>query len=408
MNYIKSYLHNAFLANKKMCFCNLSFHSSSLMKNIYIIGRPADLYRTQTFVKSVMDSYDRWNLSLSYFVSGQRSSSVPHGSIVKYLIKIPLNGIALSFSLFEIIRADYVYLVAMGLFQRRAKIEFWFARLLKKKIISECYISFYDTLALDRKTVPPHSRQACKLIKIDREMQKCFRVIYLNRTEAGRYASLAGLTLAQINYRIIPLTVKERSKGQLPYWNEGTKPFTMVWWGTYIPLHGLDKLIRLMSILHLSAQVHLYIFGNSEEKSLPYKKMIEEEGLSSCITIQNDSTFSNGRLESFLTTHCDLALGSFGDSEKAKSVILNKCIEATAMKIPLLTQFSEAFEEYFGSDSLFYTANTLEAMEEKIRKIMRMSSSEIRPRIELAYGVYKNNFSVENVSSCYTQLIDEL
>lgn len=355
-----------------------------------------------------MDSYDRWNLSLSYFVSGQRKSSFPVGQIVNYLIKIPLNGIALSFSLFEIIRADYVYLVAMGLSQRRTKIEFWFARLLRKKIISECYISFYDTLVLDRKTVPPHSSQARQLIKIDREMQKCFRVIYLNRTEARRYASLAGLTLAQINYRIIPLTVKERTKGELPYWKKEHQPFTMVWWGTYIPLHGLDKLIRVMAVLHLSTQVHLYIFGNSEEKSLPYKKMVEEEGLSSCITLQNDSTFSNGRLESFLATRCDLALGSFGDSEKARSVILNKCIEATAMKIPLLTQFSEAFEEYFDSDSLFYTANTLEAMEEKIRKIMRMSSSEIHSRTELAYGVYKNNFSEENVSSCYTRLLDEI
>lgn len=372
------------------------------------MGRPNDLYRTQTFVHKVMDAYERWNLSLSYFVSGRRKSRFPGWSIVKYLVKVPLNGVALSFSLFEIVRADYVYLVAMGLSQRRTKIEFWFARLLKKKIICEYYISFYDTLVLDRKIVPPHSKQARKLIKMDREMQKCFWVIYLNRTEARRYASLAGLTLAQINYRIIPLTVKERSKGQLPYWSNATKPFTMVWWGTYIPLHGLDKLIQVMAALHPSSLVHLYIFGNSEEKSLPYKKMIEERGLSSCITIQNDSTFSNGRLESFLTAHCDLALGSFGDSEKAKSVILNKCIEATAMKIPLLTQFSEAFEEYFGSDSLFYTTNTLEAIEEKIRQIMRMSSSEIHTRVELAYDVYKNNFSVENVFSCYTQLLDEL
>lgn len=378
------------------------------MKNLYIMGRPTDLYRTQTFVKKVMDAYECWNLSLSYFVSGQRESSFPGWEIVKYIVKIPLNGVALSFSFFEIMRADYVYLVAMGLSQRRTRIEFWFARLLRKKIISECYISFYDTLVLDRKIVPLHSTKARQLIRRDREMQKCFRVIYLNRTEARRYASLAELTLSQINYRIIPLTVKERSKGQLPYWSKETKPFTMIWWGTYIPLHGLEKLIQVTALLHLSTQVHLYIFGNSEEKSLPYKKMVEEGGLSSCITIQNDSTFSNGRLEYFLATRCDLALGSFGDSEKAKSVILNKCIEATAMKIPLLTQFSEAFEEYFSADSLFYTANTLEAMEEKIREIMRMSSSEIRTRIELAYAVYKNNFTVENVSSCYTKLLDEL
>lgn len=378
------------------------------MNNIYIIGCPLDLYRTQTFVKAVMDSYKEWNLSISYFTFTRFTSRNVFSNICKFFI----YGLDLLYALFQICRADYVYSPAMALNSGIInRIAFYFASFLKKKIICEFYVSSYDTLVLDRKTVAPDSCIAHKLLKWDRKLHTCYRTIYLNRTEAERYSSIAGYQLSKLNYSIIPLSIKKHSIANLPYYSKQSDVFNIVWWGTYIPLHGLDKIIAAIAkLVNTGQNLHLYIMGNSDAKSKEYHQVIKENNLEDFITIRNDYSFTNGYLEPFIVEKCDLAMGAFGDSEKAKNVILNKCIEATSMKIPVLTQSSKAFQEFFAEDSfsIFYSDNSVEALAQSILKIKQLSISELQYYIENAYEIYNSNFSIDNSLCLYTKLLKEL
>lgn len=378
-----------------------------IMNNIYIIGHPCDLYRTQTFVKTVMDLYTEWNLSISYFTFTRCKQKNLLTNLCEFFIYI----IDFIYSLFLIFRADYIYIPALILGSRRFQLQFFISIFLHKKIICEFYISYYDAFVLDRKTVRKDSRFAHQMLALDKKMHTCYRTIYLNWTEAERYSSLAGYKLRDLNPLIIPLSIKKRSTAVLPYYTNESNIFNICWWGTYIPLHGLDKIIlAIAEIIKTDKNIHLYIMGNSEEASQKYHTIIKEKQLEEFIFLRNDYSFANGKLESFLITNCDLAMGAFGDSDKAKTVILNKCIEAIAMKIPVLTQRSKAFQEFFPnrSESIFYTENSISSLSESILKIKQMSQSEIKNHIEKGFEIYDSNFSDKNSSRLYINMLNNL
>lgn len=377
------------------------------MNNIYIIGSPKDLYRTQTFVKTVMDNYKDWNLSVSYFSftrEKKRNLLIIIGNRI-------ISATELLFSFFQICRADYIYCPAMAISDKKTRWQFTFARLLKKRIISEFYISLYDTFVLDRKTAKSNSKEANWYMSIDRKLQECHRVIFLNKTEAERYSRIAGNNYQNLKYKIIPLSIKERNKGNIPYYFNQSKTFNICWWGTYIPLHGLDRIILAMIELQKKEQdFHLYIMGDSDDKAYIFQQLIKENNLEKYVTIRNDYSFRNGLLEPFIIENCDLLMGAFGESEKAKTVILNKCIEAISMKIPVLTQHSRAFKEYFPKDSnsIFYSENSPQSIADSILKIKKTSRQEIVMHINNAFLIYKSNFSIESSIYFYDKLLKEL
>ena len=162
-------------------------------------------------------------------------------------------------------------------------------------------------------------------------------------------------------------------------------------------MHGLEKIIEACKELKEREEIdfHCYLFGTDDKKSLKYVKMIKDFGLSSVITINNDSTFQNGKLSEFLKDNCDLVLGNFGDSNKAKSVLVNKLIDGVAMKIPVLTGESIAPKEFFSKKNIFYCENEPSKVADKMYLISQKSEVEISSMVESSYMIYKKVFSIE-------------
>ncbi len=368
------------------------------MPRIHIIGHPTDLYRYKTFVNTVLNNRHKWGLSVSF---RPRTG----GFFKRNFHRL----IDLSCNIVNIAMSDYVYIPPMTIgYDPFINHQFTIARLFRKKVIAEFYISMYDTFVNDRHECMPDSEQARKYLEIDRKLNCSYRAIYLNRTEATRYRSINHLPLAD-NCVIIPLSILERGKAHLNYYRGKSSVFNMVWWGTYIPLHGLDKLIlTVKELIKTDKDIHFWILGNSEELSVTYRKIIDRENLNDYISIRNDITFSNGKMEKFLIENCDLAFGAFGDSDKAKTVILNKTIEAMGMKIPVLTQESVAFREYFDESAISYCENNIQDMAARICSIKNMSSADIDAMTENAYRIFRREFSTEASEKKYEALLDSL
>jgi hypothetical protein len=349
-----------------------------------------------------MSKPKEFGLSISYgYFENKRNCS-----LIAKIIKFSYFMIS---ELMQLVFADYVYIPAMILGNRRLRIYFNISRFLRKKIIYEFYISLYDTEVNDRKYISSSSKRARLLAKLDSLGNQCHRSIYLNPCEARRYRNLSGLPFDSPNKVIIPLNVLQRRFGNLPFYNSVSKTFNMVWWGTYIPLHGLDKIIQATHILSDKYDIHLYICGNNPELSKRYEQQIDSiPGLNRNVTIYNDLTFTNGELEDFIVNKCDLAFGCFGDSDKAKTVILNKAIEAIGMKIPILTQNSEAFDEYFSQDMISYCENTPEKMAEAIEALINSNLHCVKTRTEMAYQVYMKYFSREASIKMYQNMLENL
>ncbi|CAA9569049.1 hypothetical protein AVDCRST_MAG81-1565 [uncultured Synechococcales cyanobacterium] len=77
--------------------------------------------------------------------------------------------------------------------------------------------------------------------------------------------------------------------------------------------------------------------------------------LSSHVFIENDLKFIDGFLPQYLVENCDLALGIFGNTDKAYNVIPNKLIESLPLGIPTLTMNSSVLREFFEPEIDFWT-----------------------------------------------------
>jgi glycosyltransferase involved in cell wall biosynthesis len=160
-------------------------------------------------------------------------------------------------------------------------------------------------------------------------------------------------------------------------------------------LQGLDTILRAVSIIKNKIDFHLYIWGSSEQKSSPFKKMIQELSIEEFVTIHNE--WENIKeWEKFIIKICDVTLGIFGQSSKAKTVLANKVIDGVAFRTPVITAHSGGLYNYFtGKNDIFTTENNPTDLAHCIENIYHLQYSDIKERIDNAYEVYQNYFTPE-------------
>lgn len=128
------------------------------------------------------------------------------------------------------------------------------------------------------------------------------------------------------------------------------------WWGSFIPLHGLDNILQAIKILkeqNLSFTCNL--LGVDKPPFYTYVEKIQLNNLEQCVFLRKDLTFSDGSLPKYLIDNCDLALGIFGNTDKARHAFPNKVSESLSMRIPTLTMNSPALEEFFNPETDLWT-----------------------------------------------------
>ncbi|ALO46413.1 glycosyltransferase [Pseudohongiella spirulinae] len=313
---------------------------------VFLSGAVGGSYRSQNIIKVLGDN----GILFSYLPTG---FIIPNFKwrFLKRLVGILLLFFTIPFRFFLISLASHVLVLPMN-FHIFSALDIFFARLLRKRIIVDFYISNYDTLVNDRQLLKQGSLSAKWAMFKDRFfMSSASTLIFLNQSEALYYSEIAGITNNIAKIKIIPLCVDYRTE----FFIEGHKDqvakdfFSVCWWGTYIPLHGLENLINAFTKIS-NKKIKLYLFGDSEKKSKPYKELIESYGLSEHVIVNNDFSFSNGKLAPFLKENCDLAVGNFGSSAKAKTVLVNKLVDALSLGLPCLTMSTKAVGEFFAKN----------------------------------------------------------
>ena len=113
------------------------------------------------------------------------------------------------------------------------------------------------------------------------------------------------------------------------------------------------------------------------------------------IFVRNDFNFKNKKLENFLINKCDLALGNFGNSQKALYVLPNKVIEATSLKIPIITGESIGPLEFFNEESMFFSKNNPTYLKDTIINVVNDQNSSYYLKVNNAHKIYKKYFSFD-------------
>lgn len=222
-----------------------------------------------------------------------------------------------------------------------------FAKIKKVPIVWDVFISLYDTVVNDRKLISPSNPIAIILHRLEWLACKAADFVFLD-TEAHAqffrdeyrlnkqncFSVFVGAETAQF-----PTVATENQ-----YQGE-SQNISVLFYGQFIPLHGIETIIKAAAILKDDKRICWTIIGKGQVEGV-ITTMLEENPLP---RLQWIKWVEYNRLHDFIH-QADVCLGIFGTSEKASRVIPNKVFQIIACGKPLITRESEAIRELLTGD----------------------------------------------------------
>ncbi len=226
---------------------------------------------------------------------------------------------------------------------------FWpLTRFPRKKIIFDAFVSLYDSMVLDRKRFSKWNPYAWFLYCIDWLSCHLADEVLID-TQAHKQFFVQAFHLKPEKIRVIYLGTREdlfcpNQEFQIP-----DSRFKILFYGTYIPLQGIQYIIHAAHLLQDHSDIHFTLVGNGQT----YKDMRELAANLELTNIEFTDKVPYQELPD-LIRNANLCLGIFGTSEKASRVIPHKVYDAIACGIPVLTADTPAIHEVLDSNPLMH------------------------------------------------------
>ena len=217
--------------------------------------------------------------------------------------------------------------------------------LTRKTIIFDAFASIYDSMVMDRKSVKVNSFVAKYYWWLDKISMTLADIVLFDTNENIDYASKEfGIKKEKLrrifagsDVDIFYPTKKESD----------SKSFKVFFYGSFLPLHGIDCILRAAKFLEKEKDIFFEITGWGPEKEKIMKLFDELKS--------GNLSFTGGLNKELLRekmAEADLCLGIFGDTNKTKRVIPNKVYDYVAMRKPVVTADTSAIRELFEDGEL--------------------------------------------------------
>ena len=219
--------------------------------------------------------------------------------------------------------------------------------LTRKTIIFDAFASLYDSMVMDRKSVKTNGFVARYYWWLDKISMTLADIVLFDTNEHISYASKEFGIKKQKFRRIF---VGADTGIFYPIKKENSpKNFKVFFYGSFLPLHGIDCIVRAAKFLEKEKDIFFEITGWGPEKEKIMKLFNE---------LKPDNLFFIGGLNKELLrekiAEADLCLGIFGNTSKTKRVIPNKVYDCVAMRKPVVTADTPAIRELFESGEIFF------------------------------------------------------
>ena len=318
-------------------------------------------YRYQTLIKFLL--YSRYFVSFvcpNFYWNIQKSSN---SFINKMLSRIHLIEL-----LIKAFFADVIYVLPLNnhLIENAIKV----TKIFKKKLIVENHVSLYDNLLEERKKYNEGLQKAEKEMRRDKlALCQPDYIINTSNHEPEYWGKKLGITIDQDKVFIAPLFGSSRLVHQKIFMQNGI--LQICWWGSFLPLHGLENIIEAMKLLkEREVKFTCNLFGINNSEYNVYAEEIRIAQLDYSVFLRKDLTFYDDSLPRYLVENCDLALGIFGNTDKAHNTFPTKLVESLSMGIPTLTMNSLALQEFLNPETDLWTCEpSPEAIAESILTI---------------------------------------
>jgi glycosyltransferase involved in cell wall biosynthesis len=207
-----------------------------------------------------------------------------------------------------------------------------------KPLVFEAFISFYDTYVFDTKLVKEGSLRSKFYFYLDKLTCLMSDLILLDTNEHINYFHKEfGIEKKKFK-RIFICTDDAIFYPRKTAKKDGN--FTITFHGTFIPLHGIEYIVKAAKLLERHKDIEFEIMGYGHT----YNKILN---LSRKLGVKNvtfKKSVSYEELPNFIASG-DVGLGIFGGTAKARRVIPTKASDILAMGKPLITGDSPAIKE---------------------------------------------------------------
>lgn len=239
-------------------------------------------------------------------------------------------------------RADVIFIPYFGLFDVLALAPF--ASLKRTPIVWDAFLSLYDTVVIDRQLVKQKSVaarllrgmesaavRAAKTVVLDTKAHTDY-FVRLHRAGAGKMKSV--FVGAEAAFFSRPAALARAA----------AEPFTVLFYGQFIPLHGAQTIIDAARLLDREA-IDWRLIGDGQEAAAVAASL----QASPVARLRWERWVPYPELPARIAG-ADLCLGIFGTGEKPAAVIPNKIFQAAAMGKAFVTRDSAAIRELFSPD----------------------------------------------------------
>ncbi len=276
------------------------------------------------------------------------------------------------------------------------------ARLSGKRVIFDPLVSRLDT-KINRGDATEGSFQAWHNRNLDRmSLSMCDLVLSDTQAHADYYVNELHATREKI--RVLPIGFDEDlfSPNSITRdRREGTCRVLFV--GSYLPLHGVDVIVRAAKLLASEDIEFILIGGGQTFRSVA--QFVKEHKLS---RVQLRGNVPMEQLAAHLTD-ADISLGVFGPTAKTTRVVANKVFQSMAVGRPVITADTSAAREFFseGENICLVPAGDAEALAERIRELAREPARQQRIGASGAKLVHER-FSSPSIADLFLRYTGEL
>jgi len=181
--------------------------------------------------------------------------------------------------------------------------------------------------------------------------------------------------------------------------------FTILYFGKFVPLHGLEQVIEAAKILSEHKEIIFKFCGDGQSKNTMMKLVTK-------YNLKNVKFLGFVKHEVLIKNinHSDVCLGIFGDSIRGTRVITNKVYQILCSQKPLITRNSEATKEIgltSNKNCILVSGNNPMELADAILNL-KNNVNKRREISESGNKLYQEKLSMEKTSAQIIDLLNEL
>jgi len=219
---------------------------------------------------------------------------------------------------------------------------FLLARLKGRPLVMDAFISLYDTVVKDRRLIVEYSMAAKILWLYEWAVLHLADKVMVD-TKAHKEMMIEMFRLRPDRIFAVPVGIDEN------VWRSRPMParketFHAALWSTFIPLHGMETVVRAAEILsEKNCPIQILVMGEGQTADR-FEQLIQKKKLNNIIWKRG---FFDIQALVEMAAVADCCLGIFGKTEKASRVVPYKVYQALALARPVITAESTEMKRLF-------------------------------------------------------------